>query len=228
MESQLKAIVQKGFKLPRDHKSHLFSIAGPVGAGKSTLLSTLNLKGVHKVQEDVALLQRNELLEQYCKDPKRHAFDLQVRAFTSRINCIMSVWNAQDKIVAERTVMDDAFVFALHNAQIGNMSESEMCTYIDIFQLLYTHFGACYTPEKIVYLKATTDICMDRIASRGRPGENSYTREYMEAHVAAYDHMIAFIQEKLDVKVMVVDASISNSTQSYRELLEKIEAFLIE
>jgi deoxycitidine kinase/deoxyguanosine kinase len=175
----------------------ILSIEGNIGAGKSTLLDQLKSRdyGSKKVifmQEPVDQWSTicNEsgdtILSCFYQDPSKYAFAFQVMAFTSRLAAFKRLVKENpdcELIVCERSLEADRNIFAQMMRDQGSM---EPMVY-QVYEMLYETTASEFPVSNIVYLDASPDTCLQRIAKRGRAGELSIGLDYLETCKAYYD-----------------------------------------
>ena len=180
----------------------LISLDGNIGAGKSTLLEALKdqLPEITVVQEPVAdwVTLRNQygknLLELFYEDTARYCYTFQNCARLTRLldtERILREWKpAEGKlpvVITERSVMTDRYVFAEMLHREGKMDDLEWALYLKWFD----HYAANLPVKGIIHLTTSAKTSKDRIAMRGRSGEEKIPMEYLESLDAQHEHWIA-------------------------------------
>jgi deoxyadenosine/deoxycytidine kinase len=170
----------------------IISVEGNIGSGKSTLVEYLknNLKKIGKY--DVIYLQEpvniwngivdkmgKSILEKYYTDPQKYSFSFQMMAYITRLDEIKSALKnslPNTIIITERCLFTDREVFAKMLYDSGNIEEIE---YI-IYNKWFDSFLEYSLVSGYIYLKTCPDICLQRINSRSRNGENSIQLDYLQ------------------------------------------------
>lgn len=173
----------------------LISIEGNIGAGKTTLLRLLEadprfLIAYEPVEEWSSPASGDGVksaLELFYSDKARYAFSFQTYALMSRLKLLMHmVQQHPDKIiVCERSHLGDAMIFAQMLHESGMLSDFEWRVYQEWFQLSADLLAGHL--KSIVYLRATPDVCAQRIAHRARQGEEGMDFGYLMRLHKKYD-----------------------------------------
>lgn len=150
------------------------AIAGNIGAGKTTLA---NLLSQHynwtPLYEDV---DDNPYLVDFYEDMRRWSFNLQIYFLDSRIRQILNIREAMNTVVQDRTIYEDAHIFAANLHSMGLMSTRDYQTYRSLFEKI---IDLVHPPELIVYLKASVPTLVRQIQKRGREYESSIRLDYL-------------------------------------------------
>jgi deoxyadenosine/deoxycytidine kinase len=174
------------------------AVAGNIGVGKSTLVSLL--------AEEYALtpiyeaVDENPYLEDFYRDMRRYAFHSQMFFLAKRLEQHLRLVNPGHRIVQDRTVYEDADVFARNLFEEGVMDDRDYRSYT----LMVTAIKqALRPPDLLLYLRAGLPTLRRRIALRGRSYESRISDAYLLRLNALYDH---FIAEYTLSEVLVIDA----------------------
>jgi len=158
-------------------------IEGNIGAGKTTVGQAMAESGEFGfVEEPTRAWQENfahNMLELFYTDPHRWAFTFQTCAFITRAKTWDEVFAVTDhkRVVLERSIYCDRFVFAENCYRTGLMSLVEYQLYCGMWDFLVSHF--CVDPDVILYLRTPAEVCLERIRARGRGEEGGITLEYL-------------------------------------------------
>lgn len=164
---------------------HFIAIAGNIGVGKSTLVQMMNERlGWEPFYEAVV---DNPYLADFYNDMSRYAFHSQIFFLTRRLHAHRELLDRPGTVVQDRSVYEDAQVFARNLYRQGNMSERDYRTYDELYRVL-TEFLP--PPDLIVYLRASVDTLVKRILVRGREYEKNISREYLERLNDLYEEWI--------------------------------------
>lgn len=204
-------------------KSPFFlAIAGNIGVGKTTLTKLISEKfGWDCYFEKVI---NNPYLDDFYADMKRWSFNLQVFFLSKRFMDQRIISESARPSVQDRSIYEDAEIFAYILHKQGNMSDRDYENYRDLF---YTMMSYLRKPDLVVYLRASTWTLISRIRKRGREFEKKINVEYLHELNEAYEHWIKMIKD--DFNVLVVDAD-KMDFEKHPEHLEdvyiKIKKFL--
>lgn len=169
------------------------SISGLIGAGKSTLATSLgNILGLPVYYEPV---QDNEYLEDFYKDMKAHAFEMQIYLLNKRFKQQQKIiWDGRGGI-QDRTIYEDT-IFAKMLLDGGMISEKNYRTYIELFHNMSNFMKR---PNLIVHLEVTPEESYERIKNRGRECEDAVTIDYLTRLHTAYEDFINDISKVIPV-----------------------------
>jgi deoxyadenosine/deoxycytidine kinase len=162
------------------------AIAGNIGSGKSTLTALLaEAFGLKPVYEAVS---ENPYLEDFYRDMASYAFHSQVFFLARRVRQHLLEVNGNPRVVQDRTVYEDAFVFAKNLHREGFLSRRDWETYMDLFQSVSP---ALRKPDLLIYLRASLPTLKARIAKRGRLFERQIPDRYLLSLNALYEDLMA-------------------------------------
>ncbi|NNE46758.1 MAG: deoxynucleoside kinase [Rhodothermales bacterium] len=221
-------------KLPAPYPDHLTSrrvsdnnnkkfvaIAGNIGAGKSTLTGFIS----DYFQWD-ALYERvddNPYLSDFYDDMERWSFNLQVFFLSSRFNHQRKIELAPQSVVQDRSIYEDAEIFARNLYEMGFMTERDFTNYQDLFAIMTSYLRP---PDLLVYLRASVPTLVKHIESRGRDFESTIRIEYLKKLNVHYENWIERydLGPKLVIDVDTID--FVNEDEHRREVLGQIEGRL--
>jgi deoxyadenosine/deoxycytidine kinase len=184
-------------------KPIIVSIEGNIGAGKSTLLrkieSDLGAEERDKIvcmQEPVDLWESvrdpadgESILKKFYKDQVKYAFAFQIMAYTSRLEAIKRTLERHplcEVLVCERSLEADCNIFAKMASDDGVIDSVSY----QVYEMLYKN-TAIYPVDCILYLRVEPEICLERIATRGRDGEGDIKLEYLKRCHKYYEDWIS-------------------------------------
>lgn len=151
------------------------AIAGNIGAGKTTLADKLSAHFDWEVlYEDV---DHNPYLSDFYENMPRWSFNLQIYFLNSRINQIRRIQEGKKAVVQDRTVYEDAHIFAPNLYEMGLMSPRDFENYRSLFKTVTSLIAP---PDLLIYLRASLPALMRQIHRRGRDYENNIRQDYLE------------------------------------------------
>ena len=193
------------------------AIAGNIGSGKTTLTEMLTRRYRAKCYLEES---DNPYISDFYEDMNRWSFQLQISFLGSRIQQTMDMLSAGDgDIFQDRTIYEDAHIFATNLHEMGLMSTRDIETYMKIFRLVTTLIPK---PDLLIYLKASVPTLISQIRKRGREYEMNIDEAYLRRLNDKYDHWIDHIYEG---EVLVVDKDSEDFVEN-PEVLERICARL--
>lgn len=165
------------------------AIAGNIGSGKTTLASLLSRHYNWEAHyEDV---DDNPYLNDFYEDMQRWSFNLQVYFLNSRLNQILKIRKSGKTIIQDRTIYEDAYIFAPNLHSMGLMSTRDFENYFTLFNLMTS---LIQPPDLLIYLRGSVPTLVNQIQKRGREYENSIRLDYLkrlneryEAWIGAYN-----------------------------------------
>ncbi len=197
------------------------AIAGNIGAGKTTLTTQL-AKHFHWEPhfEDV---EDNPYLADFYHDMHRWSFNLQVYFLNSRYRQIMNIQKGSKTIIQDRTIYEDAHIFAPNLHEMGLMSKRDFDNYFTLFDTMLEHVSP---PDLLIYLKASIPTLVEHIQQRGRDYEGSISIDYLKKLNERYDSWIGSYKEG---KLLVINADeidFFNRPEDLGEVINKVHTEL--
>lgn len=175
-------------KSKTDSSMHI-AIAGNIGAGKTTL--TKLLAKHYRWQTHFEDTEENPYLNDFYNDMQRWSFNLQIYFLNSRLNQIIEIRNSENTVIQDRTIYEDAYIFAPNLHAMGLMTTRDYNNYIDLFNSMMRFVQP---PELLIYLRGTIPTLVRQIQNRGRDYEESIRLDYLkrlneryEAWISSYD-----------------------------------------
>lgn len=177
------------------------AIAGNIGSGKTTLTELLANKCNAKIYYEQT---NNPYLGDFYEDMSRWSFNLQIYFLGSRIEQAAQILSCKSDLIQDRTIYEDAHIFADNLHQMGLMSSRDFGSYMKIFDIA-SHLIP--KPDLLIYLKASVPTLINQIKKRGREYEMSIQEEYLERLNIKYNHWIENIYQG---EVMVIDKDVED------------------
>lgn len=185
------------------------AVAGNIGAGKSSLVEFLEARhGLAPIYEPYT---QNPYLDDFYGDMRTWAFHSQLYFLTHKFRLHLTLEDFDGTVVLDRSIYEDAEIFATHLARTGHMSSRDFQTYCELYESMKT---ALRPPDLLIYLRCSVRAIRKRIKLRGRPSEQAIPTAYLkrlnelyEAWVARYDASPVLIwdSENLDYLTNLVD-----------------------
>lgn len=162
------------------------AVAGNIGAGKSSLANSLG--AAFKWKPYYESVDNNPYLADFYADMSRWSFHLQMYFLANRFKCQKEIAASSESVIQDRSIYEDAEVFARNLYDIGKMSERDYETYVSHFHIMMEYLKP---PDLMVYLRANVDTLLKQIARRGRDFEKGIQRSYLEQLNALYEGWIS-------------------------------------
>ena len=195
------------------------AIAGNIGSGKTTL--TTKLSKHYKWEAHYEDVENNPYLNDFYKEMQRWSFNLQVYFLNSRLRQVLNIKSSGKDFIQDRTIYEDAFIFAPNLHSMGLMSSRDFDNYQQIFSLMDSFVQG---PDLLIYLRASTTTLISQIQKRGREYENSIRLDYLTRLNERYE---AWISEYAKGKLLIIDVDNINFSENEEDLgkvITKIDA----
>ncbi|GAB1419883.1 deoxynucleoside kinase [Bacteroidales bacterium] len=162
------------------------AISGNIGSGKTTLTRLLSKHfGWQPHYEDV---ENNPYLHSFYEDMQRWSFNLQVYFLNSRFRQVIEIRNSGKTVVQDRTIYEDAYIFAPNLHAMNLMSSRDFSNYSSLFELMAQFIQP---PDLLIYLRASVPTLVSQIQKRGREYEASIRLDYLKHLNERYEAWIS-------------------------------------
>ncbi|MBQ2074748.1 MAG: deoxynucleoside kinase [Muribaculaceae bacterium] len=196
-------------------------IAGNIGSGKSTLTKLLAQHyGWTPRYESVT---NNPYLEDYYHDIQRWSFNLEVYFLKERFRDLLAISHAQDVVLQDRSIFEGVYVFVANNRAMGNISERDFETYMELFEQMLT---VVKLPDLMIYLRSSVEHLVSNIQKRGRDYEQTMQIEYLDNLNRRYED---FINNHYKGRVMIVEKDnldFENRPEDFVGITNRIDSLL--
>lgn len=196
------------------------AIAGNIGSGKTTLTRLLAKHFGWKPHfEEV---DNNPYLESFYDDMQRWSFNLQVFFLNSRLRQVLDIRKSGEDIVQDRTIYEDAYIFAANLYDMGLMETRDYENYQSLFELMTSFIQA---PDLLIYLRASVPTLVRQIQKRNRDYEQSIRLDYLKALNKRYENWISNYDKGKLLIIESDDLELENP-DDLSVVIEKINASL--
>ena len=196
------------------------AIAGNIGAGKTTLTRLLAKRyGWTPHYEPV---DNNPYLEDYYGDMERWSFNLQIYFLNKRFRDVVAIAKSEETVIQDRTIFEDARIFAPNLHDMGLMSSRDFETYSDLFDLM---MSLVKMPDLLIYLKSSIPNLVSQIQKRGREYEKTIRIDYLTGLNERYEKWISGYTGHL----LVIDADrykFGNKEEDFEAITNMIDSEL--
>ena len=211
----------------------LIFVEGNIGTGKTTFVQfleqNLNPEKYNIIYEPVDEWQKlkdsqgKNILEHFYEDQEKWAFAFQMNSFISRVKHIQDALKANpDKInIIERSVFTDKYCFAKNCYESGKINDIQYQIYNNWHKWLIDSFEI--EPSGFIYLKATPDVCSQRIAKRSRNGESSIPIEYLTKLSESHD---IWLNNEKNVLNVESEENMYEDSEKMEVLLKDFDEFI--
>ncbi|HCR49308.1 MAG TPA: deoxynucleoside kinase [Bacteroidetes bacterium] len=197
------------------------AIAGNIGAGKSSL--TRLLSNHFKWEAYFERVEDNPYLADFYADMRRWSFNLQVFFLSSRFNQQQEIENLPHSVVQDRSIYEDAEIFARNLYEMALMSQRDYENYTELFQIMTSYLTP---PHLLVYLRASVPTLVEHIQSRGREFESNISIDYLKRLNELYEDWVDRYHVGPKLIINVDDLDFVNHEEGRAEIISQIEGRL--
>lgn len=195
------------------------AVAGNIGSGKTSLTGLLTRHfGWKPHYEDV---DDNPYLDDFYNDMQRWSFNLQVYFLNTRFNHILEIKKSTETVIQDRTIYEDAYIFAPNLHAMGLMSTRDFENYFTIFNLISSLIEP---PDLIIYLKASVPTLVRQIEKRGRKYEDNIRIDYLKKLNERYDSWAEAYNLGKMVVIDVDNVNFIDRPEDLSSVIDKINA----
>jgi deoxyadenosine/deoxycytidine kinase len=196
-------------------------VAGNIGAGKTTLTGLLAKNfGWTAHYEDV---ENNPYLNDFYEDMVRWSFNLQIYFLNSRFEQIIDILKGKEVVVQDRSIYEDANIFAPNLHEMGLMSTRDFNNYQRIFKTLNS---MVQPPDLIIYLRASIGTLVNQIEKRGREYEDNIRLDYLKRLNEHYENWIRSYKDGPVLIINVDDLNFAERKEDLAKVISKVNAEL--
>ncbi|WP_263786633.1 deoxynucleoside kinase [Salinibacter grassmerensis] len=197
------------------------AISGNIGAGKTALTKVLGeYYGWETVFEQV---DENPYLADFYNDMRRWSFNLQVFFLSKRFEQLQRIEEGDTSVVQDRSIYEDAHIFARNLYEMGHMSARDYDNYTDLFTIMTSYLQP---PSLLIYLRASVPTLVDHIQDRGREFESTIRIDYLERLQGHYEEWVANYERGPKLIIDVDELDFVGEEGDRRTVLNQIESRL--
>ena len=197
------------------------AVAGNIGSGKSTL--TRMLAKHYGWEPRFEAVEHNPYLEDYYRDIHRWSFNLEVYFLKERFRDLLAIAQADHTIIQDRTIYEGVYVFMENNRAMGNLSQRDYETYMELFEQM---MAMVRVPDLMIYLHASVPHLVGNIQKRGRDYEQTIQLEYLQNLNDRYND---FIYHRYKGRVMTVEKDnldFQHNPKDFAQIVDRIDSTL--
>jgi deoxyadenosine/deoxycytidine kinase len=196
------------------------AIAGNIGSGKTSLTEIIAQRlGFKPYFED----DKNPYLVDFYEDMTNWSFNLQIYFLSKRLRSVKAIRAEKVNVVQDRTIYEDAYIFAHNLHQMGLMTTRDYSTYMDIFELAVEELPQ---PDLLIYLKGSVPTLISQIQRRGRAYEMSISEDYLSRLNLLYENWIKNVYKG---KLLVIDVDKEDFVlvpENLNRIISQVESFM--
>ena len=197
------------------------AITGNIGAGKTTLTTMLSKH--YNWEAKYEEVDNNPYLADFYNDMQRWSFNLQIFFLNQRFKGIVDIQRSNINVIQDRTIYEDARIFAPNLHSMGLMSSRDFENYNSLFDLMLSLVNP---PDLLIYLRSSIPNLVSQIHKRGRDYESGIRIDYLSGLNNRYEEWIASYK---DSKILVIDVDENKFEDRPEDLslvIDKIDALL--
>ena len=207
--------------MAKTKKPKHIAVAGNIGAGKTTLTELLSKHYRWIPQfEDV---DHNPYLFDFYDDMSRWSFNLQIYFLNSRLKQLNDIHRGTETVVQDRTIYEDAYIFAPNLHEMGLMSKRDFDNYFMFFETLKT---MVQPPDMLIYLKASVPTLVAQIQKRGREYEENIRLDYLKRLNDFYNKWIDGYKEGPLLVIDIDKNKFPENDEHLGDIIRKIDSQL--
>jgi deoxyadenosine/deoxycytidine kinase len=197
------------------------AVAGNIGAGKTTLTELLSkhYKWIPQFED----VDHNPYLFDFYEDMPRWSFNLQIYFLNSRLNQLLEVIRGTETVIQDRTIYEDAHIFAPNLHEMGLMGKRDYDNYFSFFETLKS---MVQPPDLLIYLKASVPTLVGQIQKRGREYEENIRLDYLKRLNDYYNKWIDGYKEGQLLVIDIDKNKFPDNEEHLGEIIGKIDGML--
>ena len=198
------------------------AIAGNIGAGKTSLTELLAKHYAWEAHfEDVI---DNPYLDDFYNHMERWSFNLQIYFLKSRFQQFLNIKNGKKTIVQDRTIYEDAHIFAPNLKSMGLMNQRDFKNYQELFELMESLIKG---PDLLIYLRSSIPNLVNKIHKRGREFENYISIDYLSRLNERYEAWTSTYDKGKIIIIDVDDIDFVENKEDLNKIISKVDKAII-
>lgn len=196
------------------------AIAGNIGSGKTTL--TKMLAKHYDWKPLFEPVDYNPYLEDFYQDMSRWSFNLQIYFLNKRFKDVVSIGRTDEAIIQDRTIFEDAKIFAPNLHRMGMMSDRDFDNYTDLFELM---MSLVELPDLMIYIRSSIPNLVSQIEKRGRDFEKTMRIDYLQGLNELYEGWISDYKGRL----LIIEGDtlkFESDRAAFRQITDRIDSEL--
>lgn len=207
--------------MAKNKKPKHIAVAGNIGAGKTTLTEQLakHYKWIPQFED----VDHNPYLNDFYEDMPRWSFQLQIYFLNSRLNQLLDIHRGTETIIQDRTIYEDAHIFAPNLHEMGLMSKRDFSNYFTFFETLKT---MVQPPDLLIYIQSSVPNLVGQIQKRGREYEENIRLDYLKKLNEYYNKWIDSYKEGPLLIISGDENKFGEKEEDLGKIISKIDAQL--
>ncbi len=197
------------------------AVAGNIGAGKTTL--TTLLAKHYNWKPNFEVVDNNPYLNDFYNDMQRWSFNLQIFFLNSRFKQIVEINNSKEDVIQDRTIYEDAEIFAPNLHDMGLMSKRDFENYKSLFDLM---IGLVKPPDLLIYLRASVPTLVNQIQQRGRAYEESIRLDYLKMLNERYELWVSKHTGSNLLIFNVDNLDFQNNPEDLSKIIDNVNSYI--
>ncbi len=197
------------------------AIAGNIGAGKTTLTTLLGKHFGWEVHYEST--DNNPYLSDFYEDMQRWSFNLQIYFLNSRYRQILDILNGDVTVVQDRTIYEDAYIFAPNLHDMNLLSERDFRNYLELFETMSSQIQP---PDLLIYLRAGIPKLVSHIQKRGRDYEGNMSLDYLRRLNERYENWIESYKAGRLLIINSDEIDFEENAEDLGQVIDKVTAEL--
>lgn len=198
------------------------AVTGNIGAGKTTLASLLAKHFGWEVFFEA--VEGNPYLADFYGDMERWSFNLQIYFLKSRFEQVMQIMDSTQRIIQDRTIYEDAHIFAKNLYESGLMSFRDYESYLALFELM---MSVVKPPDLMIYLRADLNKLVKQIQKRGRDFEVNISEQYLRDLNRHYEEFVENYKEGKLLIIEVNELDYANRPEDLAKVIDLVDKSLL-
>ncbi|MBO7541831.1 MAG: deoxynucleoside kinase [Bacteroidales bacterium] len=195
------------------------AIAGNIGSGKTTLTGLLakhmNYDTLYESTDN------NPYLNSFYEDMRRWSFNLQIYFLHTRFKQVLDIQRAEKNVIQDRTLYEDAYIFAPNLHDMGLMNTRDFENYLSIFELLSSFIKY---PDLLIYLRGSVPTLVKQIQKRGREYENTIRLDYLSSLNQRYEEWIDHYDKGKLLVIDIEELNFADNPEDLGKVIDRINA----
>lgn len=197
------------------------AVAGNIGSGKTTL--TTMLAKQYGWEPRFEAVDYNPYLEDYYKDIPRWSFALEIYFLKQRFKDILDIRRTDHTVIQDRSIFEGVYVFTATNKAMGNMSDRDFDTYMELFEQM---MEIVEYPDLMIYLRSELPHLVENIQKRGRDYEQTIPLEYLSNLNERYEDFIFNKYKGRKLVVEVDELDFLHNPKDFAGILDRVDSQL--